>query len=313
MIQIGYKLYNKRISWKYFDRYYWRAIVRLLNISLKWFFKLEFRSESHSIETSENLNRSDKYIVSLTTFPKRIDYVWMVIESILRQTSKPDAIILWLARGEFEGKKSLPANLLKLEERGLQIQFCEDNLMPHKKYFYTMRKYPKANVITVDDDVIYPPSLLSKLKEYHNQYPQSICSILTRSINIEDNTIQPYKSWKIDNRFKKSPEVVQIGVGGVLYPPNSLHPEVLNQKTLKNIALKADDLWLKVMALKNDTEVTSLGHIYPRTHLPIIIEENKQLMDVNIGKDRNDKIFNDLLDWYSLRERVSQIVKIQAT
>ena len=41
--------------------------------------------------------RQQKVIISLTSYPKRINTLWIVIETLLRQTMKLDEIILWLA------------------------------------------------------------------------------------------------------------------------------------------------------------------------------------------------------------------------
>ena len=54
-----------------------------------------------------------KLIVSLTSFPARINTVHQVIESLLNQTKKADKIILWLAPEQFpNGEKDLPEKLL---------------------------------------------------------------------------------------------------------------------------------------------------------------------------------------------------------
>src|SRR5699024_1699375 len=151
--------------------------------------------------------------------------------------------------------------------------------------------YPKANVITVDDDVIYPPDLVKNLKKSHKKHPNSICSNTTRIIKIYNGTIQPYTTWsKPVGPLKKSHQLQQIGVGGVLYPPHSLHEEVFNIKILKQKALEADDLWLKIMSLKNNTKIVSLPNARQRKLFPIIIKDNKQLMGSNIKGGQNDKI-----------------------
>jgi len=310
LLEILYYIYNIQYSSKTIDSYHSRIFVRLTNILFYLVCKFQLGARYSSIKHSQKLNSSDKYIVSLTTFPKRINYVWLTVESILRQKCKPDAIILWLSEQEFDKKKSLPKNLLKLEKRGLKIKFVEDNLMPHKKYYYTLKRYPKANIITIDDDVIYPPSLIAELKKCHKQHPESICSTLTRIINAKNNSLQSYKNWNMyDNEPRMSQRFLQIGAGGVLYPNNSLHHEVLNKEVLKEKALKADDLWLKIMALKNDTSIVSLGYLYPRSFVPIIIEDNEQLMESNVHLGRNNKIFNELLDHYALREKVIRLAK----
>jgi hypothetical protein len=299
-----YSFYEVRFKNKKVDEWYSKIFIRLVNLILPIYYYVSGLFISREITRTDDLNSNTKYIISLTSFPVRINSLWLVIESLLRQNDKPDAIILWLYKGEFKSKSSLPKSLLKLE-KWIHIKFCDENLMPHKKYFYTMKEYPKANIITVDDDVIYPPTLIENLKESHKKYPYSICSIRTRSIKISNGTIQPYIDWDTHaGSLKKSHKFQQIGVGGVLYPPNSLHEEVFNTKVLRKKALKADDLWLKVMALKNDTEIVNLGHTYSRTFVPVIIKDNVQLMEANIHSGQNDKIFNRLINDYGLQGSV---------
>ena len=46
---------------------------------------------------------------------------------------------------------------------GIEILPCEEDLKGHKKYFYTMKKYPGIPVILVDDDVIFYDNLVESL------------------------------------------------------------------------------------------------------------------------------------------------------
>ena len=47
-----------------------------------------------------------KVIVSLTSFPARIDKVYLCINSLLRQSFKADKVILWLADGSVQNGSS---------------------------------------------------------------------------------------------------------------------------------------------------------------------------------------------------------------
>jgi len=298
-----YTLYNIEFNNKKLNSWYKRIYVRLINILLPVYYYVSGIFIKRSLG-NKNLNNCDNYIVSLTSFPARINKVWLAIESILRQETKPDGIILWLYKGEFDEKKSLPKNLRRLE-KWIQIKFCDDDLMSHNKYFHTMVEYPKANIITVDDDIIYPPSLIGDLKYYHQKYPDAICSTITRVINVTNGSIQPYKSFREEGGdIKKSHKYLQLGFGGVLYPPNSLHSEVFNKRILKQKALKADDLWLKVMSYKKETEIVSISNFQQKEFLPIIIKNNRKLMDSNIGEARNDKNMRNIMDYYKLPDSV---------
>ena len=117
--------------------------------------------------------RDERIIVSLTSFPARIEKAYLAIKSIMLQEVKPDEIILWLSDKQFEGV-GIPATLKELEEKGLQIKFCED-LRGHKKYFELVKaQRPNELILTFDDDIIYPPDSIKKVIKYHKLYPNAI-------------------------------------------------------------------------------------------------------------------------------------------
>ena len=305
MLKLFYKLYFNRFRHPAIENYYTRIIVRLTNYVMSFYFTV-----THPVTIRRKLrapdDADDKLIVSLTSYPDRIDKVWLVVESILAQTHKPDEIILWLYRDEFDGLNSLPANLKRLQKRGLQIKFCDENLMPHKKYYYTLLNNPGADIITVDDDVIYHPHLIEKLMECHQKYPAAVCGTLVRKIELcgERDNIEPYRDW---SQLKENTEPrfdnQMIGVGGVLYPAGSLHPEVLDMEALKELALYTDDLWLKIMCVRNRTAVAALSGEFPRSFIPIILDKRSRLADENVGNNRNSKNFKRLVEHYHVSSK----------
>lgn len=301
MIKLLYKIYFTRINNNTIDSLFLRIIVKFTNFVLPLHYILTKRSKKNRLNVTNMGKNEEPYIVSLTTFPARIDNVWLTIETILHQTEKPDKILLWLYKGEFNGKLSLPKRLIELEKRGLKIKFCNENLLPHKKYYYTMLAYPDANIITIDDDMLYPPNLLTNLIKIHKKYPSVICCSIARGIRIKDAQIKPYVEWEYV-RINTIPghKYLPIGVGGTLYPAKSLHEDVFDKESLSKLALRADDLWLKVMGLKNKTKVISIAGEYPRFFIPIIQKNNVSLMDSNIGEGQNDIILKDLIEYYSL-------------
>ena len=57
---------------------------------------------------------NDELIVSLTTYPARIDTIWMTIDSLMRQTIRPLHLILYLSENEFSNLDGdLPPSLLR--------------------------------------------------------------------------------------------------------------------------------------------------------------------------------------------------------
>lgn len=270
-------------------------VYRFIKIFLNLYYPIYCRlnRDYRYIETKENV------IISLTTFPARINSVWLIIETLLRQTYRPQKIILWLAKSQFDSKEKLPKKLLKQEKRGLEIRFCEDDLRSHKKYYYTMKNYPDYFIITVDDDTFYPENLVENLFAAHNRNPGSICCNLGHSIVVKDGKIAPYKEWKLRAEGCDEPShfLVPIGCEGVLYPPNSLNNNIFDKKQITELCFLADDLWLKAMATLNNVKAVKCQS-NTITYVNLLTSEISSLNKINVGQNMNDKQMENLLNQY---------------
>lgn len=201
--------------------------------------------------------KSKEIIVSMTSYPPRIHSAVLALKTIFKQTLLPDKVILWLADSEFPNKlDDLPVNLRRLiAEKDLSIRWCEENLKSHKKYFWAFKEYPDALIITVDDDVIYPPKLIESLYQSYLVYPHAVSASRACFIPIsQEGDIPPYKSWPVGiDVFISIPslQLCAIGVGGVLYPTNLFSDvqNLLDADVIKRTCLYEDDLWLKTMEL----------------------------------------------------------------
>ena len=210
---------------------------------------------------SDNNIRKPRVIVSLTTFSKRIDSVHLVIESIARQSIKPDEIILVLDEEEFNNEY-LPQYIKDQINRGLKIRYTH-NTKSYKKLIPTIFEYPEDLVITIDDDLIYPTTLIEKLLYYHKLYPEAIICHQGREIKFfKDGKITTYTEWPyVTSEMKPSKHIIAVGYGGVLYPPNSLKKEMLDERLFTRFAPNADDLWFKAASVLNNTKVMCTGFL----------------------------------------------------
>lgn len=293
-----YRIYFIKIKNRKADSLFSRLVIRLFNI---FFPVLVSLNPVKSKLNAGAVNKNPELIVSLTSIPLRIKKVWMVIETILMQKTKPGRVILWLYKGEFNGRGSLPRKLLRLEKRGLEIRFCDENLMPHKKYFHTMLEYPGANVITVDDDILYPSDFISKLVKYHKEYPDEIIATVGRSIKMNGSKILPYREWEhVKYDPKPSFQIIPIGAGGVFFPARALHPDCLDGGKIKTCALMNSDMWLKIMSLRAGTQVVCTAGEYNRFFIPVLYRNDRKLMEANIGEGRNDKVLKSLMELYNV-------------
>lgn len=216
---------------------------------------IERKVTRFGLNTSEK--RENKIIVSLTSFPQRINQAHKAISHLLTQTLKPDKVILWLSDEQFKNKeKDLPDSLLNLVQYGLDIKWCED-IRSYKKLIPTLREFKNDIIITYDDDIYYEEDSLEKLYKVHLENPKAICTHRYTKIKIVNNRLKIAKSseiyFKKDNSLSKFN--IMIGCGGVLYPPNSLHSDIFNIEQIKNLIPTQDDVYFWAMAVLNGTKI----------------------------------------------------------
>lgn len=236
-------------------------------------------------------------VISLTSFPARINNLWLVIESLLRQTTPPKRIILWLASSQFSDMASVPKNLLRLKKRGLEIKFCNEDLRSHKKYFYALQEFSEDYIVTVDDDIIYHTGLIEQLLKLHSIYPDAICCQRAMSIKFKVQNIAPYEQWRLlKSGAGPSFAIFQTSGGGTLFPPGALHSEVLNKQVFMKYCLHADDVWLNAMSQFNNVKIVKTDSYIEC--LPVINFGNKSLHNLNITLGGNDRQIADVRKYY---------------
>jgi hypothetical protein len=249
----------------------------------------------YTLETCSDTEK--RIIVSLTSFPARINRVWIVIESLLRQQRKPDMIILWLSIEQFPTMEALPQSLIGLQKRGLILRLCNDDLRSHKKYYYAMKEFPNDYIITVDDDVIYNSKILSFLLTLNRKFPLAICCNHATYISVRNGEICSYTNWqRVEGEHYPSFEIMAIGIGGILYPPSSLAQDLFNDGVFKKNCFQADDIWLNVMARLCGTMVAKTS--YDSFYLPIINYKNVTLASKNLNENLNDLQLKSIRKFY---------------
>ena len=244
----------------------------------------------------------EEIIVSLTTYGARFYDVYLTIESIMQGTIKPNRIVLWVS--EELKSTTLPIVLARQIERGLEIRYRRD-LRSFTKLLYSLKEFPDATIVTIDDDVIYNYDFLETLVNTHNAHPGMICANMIKPITKEFvGQHLVYARIPLADKYETiSDKYIVEGYAGVLYPPKALHSEVFNEEVFMEISKYADDIWFSAMAMLQHTQ-----GIYAYPHLDFFSRyisndevQSVGLKNINKGKMNLDDVqLNAVFKAYNL-------------
>lgn len=244
-------------------------------------------------------NEAHNLVVSLTSFPARIDDVWITIESIFQQTYTPSKVVLVLAEPEFPGRR-LPRSVERQIERGLEVLWVQDNTRSYKKLLPVREKYPDSTIVTFDDDIIYEPWRLERLVSKSAQYPGTVIGFRGREVSLSGNAaFRPYMEWELATESSPPDRTLLTGVGGILYPPGVMdHGMLMDIDAATTLAPTADDIWFWAVALQSDVPVRCLGY---EDHVAIRLNDiENSLQKLNCEEGRNDRQLEAVVSTYNL-------------
>ena len=184
-------------------------------------------------------------VISLTTHGTRLKSAAVSIASLLVGTERLP-VHLWLDPVDFHAR--WPDALQGLAERGLHVHESPGGLGPHTKYYGTFQKFPDSNVITVDDDVLYPRTFAQKLIDAPSD--TAITAYRAHRIVMDADGIAPYKKWRPARSSQPSHLNFATGVDGVRYPREMVQFVAQRGTEFLDLAPRADDVWLNHCALR---------------------------------------------------------------
>lgn len=240
---------------------------------------------AEKIEYARQLDKRE-LIISLASYPARIDTVHQVIESLLKQSVKADKIVLQLTAEQFPNRENdLPEQLRVLIGKKLEIDYYDKNLRSFTKLIPALRKYPEAIVVTADDDILYPEKWLEQLLCSYYKNPNAIHCHRAHKFGMCGDVVLSYNKWEKSIRTARlSYANFLTGVGGVLYPPHCLYQDVLNEETFMELCPRADDIWFWAMAVLNDTKIQVVeNNMSNLTYVPGTQEAETCLWRTNTG------------------------------
>lgn len=295
---------------RFFDSLNARKMEKRMEYFIRYNQLVSDALHSSTPGVSDDCKCGHEVIVSLTTYGKRLYEVAATIESIMQGSLRPNRIVLWLE--EDLKNVTLPIALQCQQKRGLEIAYCKD-LLSYKKLIPTLRKYPEAAIITIDDDAIYHFDLVENMVNCHKKYPQNVIANRVTCIRMgADRRPLSYRKWKgIPLTIDASHFNFATGVGGILYPPHSLHPEVTNEEVFMDICKHADDVWFYAMALMNGTMVRKCPthSANGEDYLNNFAVQDTALFKRNVSRSKSQPCGNDIqlkavMDKYELWDKL---------
>ncbi|MGI9558223.1 MAG: hypothetical protein ACR2NQ_00955 [Thermodesulfobacteriota bacterium] len=249
--------------------------------------------------------REQKIVVSMTSIPPRLSLIHLAIESIMRQTVKPDRIVLWLSKEykkpEFGGFdwQNLPASLTNLESRGLEITFTKD-IGPFQKLIPSLKRFPDDIVITMDDDVFYDSDTIDKLyKAYLENGVDCLYCKRSRIFTMSSaRSFAPYEGWQTSfSSADNDRGLFYESSGGGLYPPHIFDEEVFREDIFSSLTPNNDDIWVNAMVLRRGKTVFQ---VETRDAYRLRNESRFSLVSKNVAQDENAPQLKAVFDHYNL-------------
>lgn len=253
-----------------------------------------------SEEYGNNVPKSD-IIVSLTSFPARINDVHLVIRCFLRQTVLPQKILLWLSKEQFEGVE-IPENLESLQNDIFEIRFVDGDIRSHKKYFYVLGEFPEDKILLVDDDIFYPSTMIQELLDAYNSYPNYVICRYGSLIKFSGNEPNKFHTWWWEIAEECNNQDFFFGSGGgTLISRNLLYEDIINIDLARQLTPIADDIWLNAM-------VNLKGTKKYKVKCGLLLQNEDQqtvrLTSENTGKNLNDVQFKNVIAYY--KEKINK-------
>lgn len=242
-------------------------------------------------------------IISLTSYPARIDTVHETIKTLLNQTVKAEKIVLYLGADKFPNReKDIPVSLKSLISSKFEIRWIEKDLRSFSKLIPALNDFSNEIIVTADDDILYPENWLELLLEGYLKYPNMISCHRAHRVGFgRRKKLLPYLKWMGKNTTDTQSFLNFLtGVGGVLYPPRVLYKDVFEIKKFQKLCPQADDIWFWSMAVLNNTKINVVkNNITALKYVPGTQETETCLWKTNNGPENlNDTQLKNVLNEY---------------
>lgn len=177
---------------------------------------------------------------------------------------------------------------------------------PHQKLLPALAAHPEADILTVDDDIVYPATLVAGLRAAARQHPGTVVGQVTRTVAVgPEGGFLPFLGWPKNpaEAAIPSPDVMPMGVGGVLYPAGIFPLLVQDAALAARLSPRNDDLWFRAVLLT--VGVPGVRALTAPRFGQVISEASQRtgLLHTNVHGGDNDRQWAALVDHFGLEAR----------
>jgi len=262
-----------------------------------------------------NMKFSTKYnrkkirlVASLTTLPHRLLNIHHTLDSLVSQHVKPDVIYLNIpityTRFNISADKSLISRLINQFNNKYGVRFVVTRLKkdwgPLSKLLPVLYKEqdPATLLITVDDDMVFKPTLFGILLQRHLNSPKMAFGASGQMVDIDrDDSLHVRTAWK----WKSGAFPVDIleGFTGAIYRRDFFDVDML--AAVPSQCFSTDDIWISAHLARRGIPRVKLALGWGDTAEFSDNDKISPLRDGNLnGTKRNDACAALLLDMFQL-------------
>lgn len=247
--------------------------------------------------------KGKRIIVSFTSFPARIEKAHIVVRMMKRQTVRPDKIVLWLSKSQFNGIK-LPETLTSLEDDVFEIRLVENDVRSHKKYCYAFKEFKDDLVVLIDDDIYYHSRMIEGLLKGLETHPDSvICQYGSIMRYNNDGTLPSFsKWWKEEMRAIESRDFFLGTGGGSMFQPNKIIDTILDTELATKLTPMADDIWVNAMIRLSGLSIYKVKY---GLLLQMTEAQKTALKKQNSYEGGNDEQFRSIINYFVKEKNVN--------
>ena len=253
-----------------------------LNDCITNFYTVNKRSKE--FDNFFNNIKKPRIIVNFTTWKKRDCYIKQLLENFSQQTVKPDKIICWLSKTEYNEK--IPETIQSCLDLKLltEVRWVDGNTYCHKRW-EAFKEFNNDINFMIDDDILYDKNYIKTILTYIKKYPHNVITYYCNNVEYNlTNLVSNKKSYTEDYK-----NVLLSGTS--CFPPNTFPLESFNYTELRDkICQKCDDSWISAWLIKNNIHIYG-GETWNASKLKII--NNTQ--NNGIWNMVNSKLVNGIL------------------